>query len=143
MTFAGQIEWHWNHRKEKLEHEYAVTAWALCVMEDVWQDVQQRLNDGHGKYQDAIERVVSRLHELSCANTHPDVPKMSKADIIDTFWMNLRRSVTKLNPFTNQPGGQLLMCSMEGLIFGMRSILFHTQRFWVMLLVGLHPNCVG
>jgi hypothetical protein len=41
LTFAGQIEWHWNHRKEKLEHEYAVTAWALCVMEDVWQDVQQ------------------------------------------------------------------------------------------------------
>jgi hypothetical protein len=71
LTFAGQIGWHWNHRKEKLEHEYAVTALALCVMEDVRQDVQQRLNDGHGKYQDAIERVVSRLDELPCANTHP------------------------------------------------------------------------
>ncbi len=47
LTFAGQIGWHWNHRKEKLEHEYAVTAWALCVMKDVRQDVQQRLNDGH------------------------------------------------------------------------------------------------
>jgi hypothetical protein len=47
LTFAGQIEWHWNYCKEKLEHEYAVTAWALCVMEDVRQDVQQELNDGH------------------------------------------------------------------------------------------------
>jgi hypothetical protein len=120
-----------------------VTAWALCVMEDVRQDVQQQLNDGHGKYRDAIERVVSKLHELPCANTHPDVPKMSKAASLIHFGMNLRHSVTKVNPFTNQLGGQLLMCSMKGLIFGMRSILFHTQRFWVMLLAGLHPNCVG
>ena len=49
-------------------------------MGDVWQVVQQQLN---GKYWDAIERVVYRL---PCANTHPDVPKMSEADIIDTFW---------------------------------------------------------
>ncbi len=41
LTFAGQIEWHWNHCTEKLEHEYAVTAWVLCVMEDVRQDIQQ------------------------------------------------------------------------------------------------------
>ena len=30
LTLSGKIAWHWNHCKEKLEHEYAVTAWALC-----------------------------------------------------------------------------------------------------------------
>ena len=30
LTFVGQIEWHWSHHKQKLEHEYAVTTWA-CV----------------------------------------------------------------------------------------------------------------
>jgi hypothetical protein len=129
--------------QKKLEHEYAVTAWALCVMEDVRQDVQQQFNDGHGKYRDAIKRVVSRLHELPCANTHPDVPKMSKADIIDTFWDEFKAFCNKTEPIHQPAHGQLLMCSMEGLIFGMRSILFHTQRFWVMMLVGLHPYCVG
>jgi hypothetical protein len=102
LTFAGQYEWHWNHCKEKLEHESAVTAWALCVMEDVRQDKQQRLNDGHGKYWDAIERVVSRLHELPCANTHSDVPKMSKADIIETFWDEFNAFCSKTEPF-HQP----------------------------------------
>jgi hypothetical protein len=71
-------------------------------MEDVRQDVQQQLNDGHGKYWDAIERVVSRLHKLPCANTHPDVSKMSKADIIDTFWNEFKAFCNKTEPF-HQP----------------------------------------
>ena len=86
LTFSGKIEWHWNHRKEKLEHEYAVTAWALCVMEDVRQDVAQRLNETGGKYRDASEKVVIRLHKLPCANPHPDVHKMAEGEIIDIFW---------------------------------------------------------
>ncbi len=41
LTFWGQIKWHWNHHKTKLEHKYAITAWALCVMEDVRLNVAQ------------------------------------------------------------------------------------------------------
>jgi hypothetical protein len=60
------------------------------------------LNDGHGKYRNAIERVVSRLLKLPCANTHPDVPKMSKADIIDTFWDEFKAFCNQTEPF-HQP----------------------------------------
>jgi hypothetical protein len=102
MTLSGKIEWHWNHRKGKLEHEYAVTAWALCVMEDVRQDVCQRLNDEGGKYHVAIERVVKRLHQLPCANTHPDVPMMTEGEITDNFWNEFRAFRNKTEPF-HQP----------------------------------------
>jgi hypothetical protein len=30
MSFACQITWHWNKRKQHIEHEYSIAAWALC-----------------------------------------------------------------------------------------------------------------
>jgi hypothetical protein len=102
LTLSGKIAWHWDHRKEKLEHEYAVTAWALCVMEDVRQDVSLRLNDLGGKYRDAIETVVTRLHQLPCANMHPDVHKMTEGEIIDIFWDEFKAFQNKTEPF-HQP----------------------------------------
>jgi hypothetical protein len=78
--------------QKKLEHKYAIAAWALFVMEDVRLDVAQQLNDGHGKYCVTIEKVISRLHQTPCANTHPNVPKMSEAEIIDTFWNEFKPS---------------------------------------------------
>jgi hypothetical protein len=105
LTFWGQIKWHWNHHKTKLEQEYAIEAWALCVMKDVRLDVAQQLNDGHGKYCDAIERVVSRLHQAPCANTHPDVPNMPEAEIIDTFWNEFKTFCNNTEPFHQPAGG--------------------------------------
>jgi hypothetical protein len=102
LTLSGKIEWHWNHRKEKLEHEYAVTAWALCVMEDVRQDVSLRLNHAGGKYRGAIETVVTRLHQLPCANPHPDVHQMTEGEIIDIFWNEFKAFQHKTEPF-HQP----------------------------------------
>ncbi len=40
MSFACQITWHWNKRKQRIEHEYSIAAWALCIMESVWTDVR-------------------------------------------------------------------------------------------------------
>ena len=54
-------------------------------MTDVREDVAQQLNNAGGKYRDSIERVVSRLHQLPCANPHPDVPNMTEGEIMDTF----------------------------------------------------------
>ena len=102
LTLSGKIEWHWNHRKKRLEHEYAVTAWALCVMTDVREDVAQRLNDLGGKYRDSIEKVVSRLHQLPCANPHPDVPNMTEGEIIDIFWNEFKAFQNQTEPF-HQP----------------------------------------
>ncbi len=43
MSFAHQITWHWNIRKQRIEHEYSIAAWALCVMESVRTDVRNQL----------------------------------------------------------------------------------------------------
>jgi hypothetical protein len=99
LSLSGKIERHWNHRKKRLEHEYAVTAWALCVMTDVREDVAQRLNDLGGKYRDSIEKVVSRLHQLPCANPHPDVPNMTEGEIIDIFWNEFKAFQNQTEPF--------------------------------------------
>ncbi len=83
MSFGRQVIWHWNKRKQRIEHEYAIAGWALCIMEDVRKDVQEQLM---GTHCDAIEKVVGRLHMLPCPNTNPEVSSMSLPDIIDTFW---------------------------------------------------------
>ena len=88
--------------QKRLEHEYAVTAWALCVMADVREDVAQQLNNAGGKYRDSIEKVVSRLHQLPCANPHPDVPNMTEGEIMDTFWNEFKAFQNQTEPF-HQP----------------------------------------
>jgi hypothetical protein len=39
MSFGRQVIWHWNKRKQCIEHEYAISGWALCIIEDVQKDV--------------------------------------------------------------------------------------------------------
>ncbi len=39
MSFGRQVIWHWNKRKQRIEHEYAIAGWALCIIEDVRKDV--------------------------------------------------------------------------------------------------------
>jgi hypothetical protein len=40
LSFARQITRHWNKRKQCIEHEYSIAAWALCAMESVWTDIR-------------------------------------------------------------------------------------------------------
>ncbi len=35
MSFARQVSWHWNKHKQRIEHEYSITAWAMCKMGSV------------------------------------------------------------------------------------------------------------
>ena len=73
----------WNNRKVKLDHDYAVAGWALCVMAEVRQDVDARMD---GSHREAIERVVERLHLPPCPNKRVNIDEMSPADIVDKFW---------------------------------------------------------
>jgi hypothetical protein len=59
MSFGRQVIWHWNKRKDRIEHEYAIAGWALCIIEDVRKDVLGRMTGAH---RDAIAEVVRRLH---------------------------------------------------------------------------------
>ena len=45
----------WMSQKSKLEHDFAVTAWVLCVMKEVRDDVKECID---GKICKAIEHVV-------------------------------------------------------------------------------------
>ena len=83
MSFGRSVLFHWNRRRKKIEHEYAIAGWALSIVSEVRIDVRERMR---GEHRDAIECVIRRLHVAPCANTHPDIASMSEAEIIDTFW---------------------------------------------------------
>ena len=79
FSFGRRFIWHWDKQKNKIEHEYAIVAWALCVMPEVRKDVAARLT---GFHRDAIAEDVRRLHLTPCPNTHPEIARMTPADII-------------------------------------------------------------
>ena len=83
MSFARQVTWHWNKRRQRIEHEYSIAAWALCIMDPVQTDVRDRLT---GEHCDVIGRVVTRLYLPPCPNPNPIVRTMLPHKIIDTFW---------------------------------------------------------
>ncbi len=35
MSFGCQVIWHWNKCKQRIEHEYAISGWVLCIIKDV------------------------------------------------------------------------------------------------------------
>ena len=55
----------WKRRKKKVEHDYAITGWALSVSSEVMADVNTRMTCEH---LNAIERLVVRLHSVPCPN---------------------------------------------------------------------------
>ena len=96
MSFGRQVTWHWNKLKQRIEHEYSIAAWALCVMESVRTDVRDQLS---GVHHDAIEKVVSRLHVLPCPHLNPAVSTMPSREIIDTFWNEFKAFQNCTQPY--------------------------------------------
>ncbi len=125
MSFGCQVIWHWNKRKQHIEHEYAISGWALCIIEDVRKDVLEQLT---GTYHDAIEKVVSQLHLPPCPNTNPAVSSMSLPEIIDTFGMSLGHFKTAHILIMSQANGQVMMLHKAILTYRTRSIPFHTPQ---------------
>ena len=97
LSFGRQFSWHWAKRRNKIEHEYAIAGWALCVMEVVRKDVAARLE---GTHRDAIAEVVRRLHCAPCPNTNPAIARMTTAEIIDTFWNEFKSFQQCTYPFS-------------------------------------------
>jgi len=96
MSFGRQVIWHWLKRKVRIEHEYAIVGWALCVMDDIRKDVLERLT---GPHRDTIEKVVKRLHVPLCPNSNPAISAMSSHEIIDTFWNEFKAFQYRTNPY--------------------------------------------
>lgn len=93
------IKFRWDKRRKKLEHDYAIAGWALCVMPEIHADCVARYN---GEHMEAVERVVRRLHELPMANTNPDVGRMSSDEIWETFLDEHKCFQKKLPPFDKE-----------------------------------------
>jgi hypothetical protein len=86
----------WEKRRVKLEHDYSITAWVLCVMPEVYQDACTRMN---GDHRVAIERCVRRLHQLPMANTNEDIIGKSEDEIVVIFFKELKAFQKRLAPF--------------------------------------------
>jgi hypothetical protein len=98
MLFARQITWHWNKRKQHIEHEYSIAAWALCLMGSLWTDVRDQF---FGEHHDAIEKVVTCLHVPPCPNPKSTVLAMLPHKIIDTFWNEFKAFQNCIQPYHN------------------------------------------
>ena len=121
FLFGSKILWHWEHRKIKIEHEYAITAWALCVMDDVREDVRVRLI---GEHRLAMEKVIKRLHLPPCPNQHPEVMSMTEAQIVDVFWDEFKAFRNCTPPFDEKS------CWATPNITAGRSHLWHEKNFF-------------
>ena len=81
-----KLLWHWEQRKSKIEHDYAITGWALSIMSDIHEDVCERIDSNNGLYRSAIERVVKRLHLPPCPNSNRAIIGLGEGEIVDLFW---------------------------------------------------------
>lgn len=93
----------WNARKSNLEHDFAITAWALCVLPQVRADVKERMI---GEHNTAIESIVKKLHVPPCPNkaVAPDgtpVSEMTLDAIVDLCWDEFKAFQKQTKPFDN------------------------------------------
>ena len=100
----------WEKRKLKLESDFAITAWALCVLPEVRADVEMRFT---GVHHDVIDGTIEKLY---ARDVHANL-----ALIKDTFFTDLKKFRSKKNPYDN-PSRWNVPDVVEG-----RSYLWHDK----------------
>jgi hypothetical protein len=80
----------WAARKDLLEHDIAVIAWALSVDKEVRDDVSKRLT---GKHRDTIERVIAKFYSVD--------PDANVPELTDIFWVEFKHWQKKTGPYAN------------------------------------------
>jgi len=83
-------------RKDVVTATAAAADAAAAPADAVRKDVAARLT---GTHHDAIAEVVRYRHCTPCPNTHPDIARMTPADIIDTFWNEFKSFQQCTHPF--------------------------------------------
>ena len=84
----------WNKRKEKVESDYSIMGWALCVLPDVQKDVDNRLNSSLGVLRKKMENVIVRYFKS-------DVDK-DTGEMIDIFWNEFKEFKNRTGPFSQE-----------------------------------------
>ncbi len=122
FSFGSKILWHREHIEVEIKDEYAITAWAPCVMNDVHKDVHAQLTGG--KHRTVWSRWLSASTFLY-VQTRIYVMLMMEAQIVDVIWDELKTFRNCTPPFYEKSCGNA--CKQVGHIFGMKNILCHTQ----------------
>jgi len=91
-TVGGRMLQYWNERKERLEHDFAIAAWALCIMPEVRADVAARMT---GHHREAIERVINKLYK----NSEEDID-----EVINDFWKQFKHWQKKTGKYAVNEG---------------------------------------
>ena len=87
IILGSQILFQWEQNKEKMEHDYSIAGWALGVMPAVQDDVVDCMT---GVHCDAIERVVTKIHEPPCPNKSKEIEGKIIGDILHMFWLDFK-----------------------------------------------------
>jgi hypothetical protein len=95
-SFWGTVSKAWNERSKKLDHDWAITGWALSVMPEVYKDARERLT---GHHQNVIERVVRKLMTYPYPNKFPHLEGKLEDDIVDLFLDEFKAFSNKTAPF--------------------------------------------
>ena len=86
----------WKKWASKLEHDYAIVGWCLCVLKEVREDVKENMSQEHHL---ALERVVKRLHVPPCPNRSKRIAGMKEGEILDRFWDEFQTFKKESPPF--------------------------------------------
>ena len=102
FTLGDAVLFAWKKRKNRLEHAYAVTAWALSLLPNIRADCMERLSTDNGDLRKLIDEVVSCLHHPPCPNKK--VASKSIDEIIDIFWKEFKHFTYRTGPYSYQSG---------------------------------------
>ena len=78
----------WKKREKLLATDFAITAWAMCVMPEVRKDCKERMT---GLHRDAIDRFIEKMYSYD-----PTIDVDAKKD---TFWTEFKAFQDQSHPF--------------------------------------------
>ena len=82
-----------------MEQDYSIDGWAHSVMPAVRENVVEIMT---GVKCDAIERVITKLHEPPCTNKSKEIEGKSIGDILHKFWLEFKDFQHKTGPFDKE-----------------------------------------
>ncbi len=119
-------------RKSWLEHEYAVTSWALLILPEIPYHMESELN---GEQYLIIEKLFEWLNHPPCPNDK--VLSYNMTNIIDIFWGFLSTGRIWLVPIPFFKDNSLLLKPQRGGIIHVMKCIFVTHKgTWTCSLQG-------
>ena len=79
-----------------MEHDYYIAGWYISVMLAVRDSVVECMTDVN---RDAINCVVTKLHEPPCPNKSKEIEGITIGDILHMFWLDFNYFQHKIGPF--------------------------------------------